>query len=188
MLQITKPRTQRRKMFQAYDHIRRKYCSAALSSTLKEKHGANAFPVKVGDTVRVMRGDRKGFEGKIVRVDTKKTRIFIEGLTREKVDGTAIQIPVHPSKAMIVNLNLDDKRRRASLKRKAAISAEEPKPSAEKAVEKPEAPKKAPRKKKAVRKPRKRVRSQKEPEESDSEKKKKLGKTGEKKRRKTKKS
>jgi len=65
-----------------------------------------------------MRGDRKGLEGKIVQVDRKNYRIFVEGVSREKVDGTTIPLPIHPSKVMIINLNLDDKWRREILKRK----------------------------------------------------------------------
>jgi ribosomal protein L24 len=75
----------------------------------------------MGDTVRVIRGDRRGFEGRITRVDRKNFRIYVEGVTRDKVDGTTIQIPIHPSKAMIVNLNLDDKWRREALKRKTPL-------------------------------------------------------------------
>jgi large subunit ribosomal protein L24 len=96
-----------------------------------------------------MRGDRKGFEGKVARVDRQKYRIFIEGITREKVDGSTIQIPIHPSKVMITSLNLDDKWRKKIFERKtkekpAEVPAEE-KPKEE---EKPEAPKKK-RKRKA---------------------------------------
>lgn len=73
-----------------------------------------------------MRGDRKGSEGKITRVDRKKYRIFIEGITREKVDGTAVQLPIHPSKVMITNLNMDDKWRSKSLKVEGPKEAEKP--------------------------------------------------------------
>jgi len=88
-----------------------------------------------------MRGDKKGTEGKVTRVDRSKYRLFVEGITREKVDGTAIQVPIHPSKVMITSLNLDDKWRRESLKVEAPKEAEKP----------PEAPAKERRK----RKPRK---------------------------------
>ena len=66
----------------------------------------------------VMRGDRKGSEGKVTQVDRKKYRLFIEGATREKVDGTTINVPIHPSKVMITRLNLDDKWRKKTLERK----------------------------------------------------------------------
>jgi large subunit ribosomal protein L24 len=76
------------------------------------------LPVRSGDTVRIMRGDHKGFEGKITRIDRGIFRIYVEGLTREKVDGTTIFVPVHPSKVMVTNLNLDDKWRKKILERK----------------------------------------------------------------------
>jgi len=117
-MQITKPSTRRKNLFQAPKHRRHKQFSASLSSDLKRQHGVNAFPVKTGDTVRVIRGDRAGFEGKITSANRGKYRIFVEGVTREKVDGTAIPIPIHPSKVMIISLNLDDKRRKERLKRR----------------------------------------------------------------------
>ncbi len=142
-MKITKPRTQRKNLFQAPAHRRQKRFSAALSTSLKEKHGANAVPVRTGDTVRILRGDRKGLEGKIMRVERQNYRIFVEGVTREKVDGTTIQIPIHPSKVMIIDLNLDDKWRREILDRKE-------KPSKEARQEEPRS-KKKPRKQAAKR-------------------------------------
>jgi large subunit ribosomal protein L24 len=68
-----------------------------------------------------MRGDHKGFEGKVSRVDLKRYRVYLEGLTREKVDGTTVFVALHPSKVMIKNLNLDDKVRKAVLDRKKPI-------------------------------------------------------------------
>jgi len=118
MVVVTKPKLQRKRLFQAAFHQRYKHLAAPLSSELKKSHSTNTIPVRAGDTVRIMRGERKGVEGKVSRVDRKKYRIFIEGATREKVDGTAIPIPIHPSKVMIIGLNLDDKWRREILKRK----------------------------------------------------------------------
>jgi len=117
---VTKPTKQRKMLFQAPDHIRYKHFAAALSAQLKASHGINALPVRSGDTVKVMRGDHKGFEGKITRVDRQKYRIFVEGLTSEKVDGTAVFVPIHPSKVVITSLNLEDKWRKAILDRKKA--------------------------------------------------------------------
>lgn len=36
--------------------------------------------IKSGDTVRVIAGDHKGSEGKIVKVDTEKNRAIVEGV------------------------------------------------------------------------------------------------------------
>ena len=108
-------------LFNAPAHIRHKLMSAPLSNELAASRGAKTLPVRKGDTVRIQRGDNKGFEGKISRVDLKAYRIYLEGLTREKVDGTNIFLPIHPSKVEIRTLNLDDKRRKETLERKHAL-------------------------------------------------------------------
>jgi large subunit ribosomal protein L24 len=115
---VTKPSKQRKRLYQAPDHVRYKLFAASLSPELKGTHGMRTLPVRTGDTVRIMRGDHKGFEGKITRIDRGIFRIYVEGLTREKVDGTTIFVPVHPSKVMVTNLNLDDKWRKKILERK----------------------------------------------------------------------
>lgn len=135
----TKPTKQRKMIYQAPDHIRYKLFAAPLSSELKVSQKTRSVPVRSGDTVRVMRGDHKGFEGKISRVDREKYRVYIEGLTREKGDGTTIFVPVHPSKVMITKLNLDDKWRKKILERK-----KEGMKRVEEVIEKP-APKKVPK-------------------------------------------
>ena len=117
---VTKPTKQRKKLYQAPDHIRYKLFAAPLSPELRASHGVKTLSVRSGDSVRIMRGDQKGFEGKITSINRKKYRIFVEGLTREKVDGTTIFVPVHPSKVMITRLNLDDKWRKKILERKKA--------------------------------------------------------------------
>jgi large subunit ribosomal protein L24 len=115
---VTKPTKQRKMLFQAPDHIRYKLFAAPLSPELKATHAVKALPVRSGDSVRIMRGDHQGFEGKITRVNRKEYRIYVEGLTREKVDGTTVFVPIHPSKVMITRLNLEDKWRKKILERK----------------------------------------------------------------------
>ena len=123
-MKITSPRKQRKSLYQSPLHKRYKRFCAPLTPELKTSHNTNSLPVRTGDTVRIMRGDRKGLEGKISRVDRKNYRVFVEGVTREKVDGTTIPVPIHPSKIMVVNLNLDDKWRRETLKRKGISKKE----------------------------------------------------------------
>ncbi|MCD6241561.1 50S ribosomal protein L24 [Candidatus Bathyarchaeota archaeon] len=120
----SKPSKQRKRLFTAPLHVRYKILSAPLAPKLREKYGFRSLPVRVGDKVQVMRGDFKGFEGKILSVDRKKFRITIEGITREKVDGTTINVPIHPSKVMITELNLDDKWRRKIIERKSKAKEE----------------------------------------------------------------
>jgi len=151
-MKTTKPRKQRKRLHQDPVHKRYKRFSAPLSSELKKSHNVNSIPVGTGDTVRIMRGDRKGFEGKVSQVDRANYRIFVEGVTREKVDGTAISIPIHPSKVMITRLDLDDKWRRGILERKSTGKKAEL-PEEEILEEKElEPPKKEVKKKRATRK------------------------------------
>jgi large subunit ribosomal protein L24 len=124
---IKDPGKQRKRLFNAPAHLRHKIMSAPLSAELVKSRGAKTLPVRKGDTVRIMRGDHAGFEGKIQRVDLSEYRVYVEGLTREKVDGTAIFVSVHPSKVMIKTLGLDDKWRKDILKRKQGLPAKEEK-------------------------------------------------------------
>jgi large subunit ribosomal protein L24 len=135
---VRNPRKQRKRMFNAPAHLRHKLMAAPLSPELLASKGVKTLPVRKGDTVRVIRGDHSGFEGKINRIDLKNYRVYLEGLTREKVDGTTVFIGLHPSKVMIRNLNLDDKLRKAILERKKSIvnKKEKPENKAEKKVEK----------------------------------------------------
>src|SRR4030065_2537687 len=124
---IKDPGKQRKMLFNAPAHLRHKIMSAPLSPELVKSRGAKTLPVRKGDTIRIMRGEHKGFEGKIQRVDLSEYRVYVEGLTREKVDGTAIFVSVHPSKVMIKTLGLDDKWRKDILKRKQKLPAKEEK-------------------------------------------------------------
>jgi large subunit ribosomal protein L24 len=140
---VKNPRKQRKRLFNAPAHLRHKFMSSPLSNELAASRGVKTLPVRKGDTVRIQRGDNKGFEGKVSRVDLKQYRIYIEGLTREKVDGTNIFLPIHPSKVQIRNLNLDDKRRKETIARKHAIEKpeelEKTKAKSAKKIEKPKA-------------------------------------------------
>jgi len=131
-MKTTKPTKQRKRLYQAPVTQRYRRFSAPLASKLKESHGTNSVPVRKGDTVMIMRGDRKGLEGKVTQINRKSYRIFVEGADREKVDGTKISVPVHPSKVMITRLNLDDKWRKKIMERKGVTEiAEEAPPKKE---------------------------------------------------------
>lgn len=189
-MQSIKPSKQRKMVFQAPDHVRYKLFAAPLSADLIASQGAKTLPVRSGDTVRIQRGDHKGFEGKVTRVDREKYRVYVEGLTREKVDGTTIFVPIHPSKIMITRLNLDDKWRKKILERKRMApekpakmekkpkeKAEEVKVVEEKAPAEEKPPEKKPRRKrKAAKKPAAK-KTEEETEKAEKEEKPKRAKT-----------
>ena len=101
-------------------HVRRRQTAATLSPELIEEYKTHSMQVREGDTVTIARGNFAGVEGKVMRVDTRKLFLYIEGVTREKTDGTSVSIPIHSSKVMIKKLSLDDKRRKEILERRGA--------------------------------------------------------------------
>lgn len=165
-MKTIQPRKQHKMLFKAPLNIRYRHFSAPLSDSLKASHHFDSVPVRKGDTVRIMRGDRKGAEGKVTGVDRQKYRLFVEGLTQEKVDGSNVPAPIHPSKVMITSLNLDDKWRRESLKVEA-VKEEKPPEEKKKAAK----PKRTRRKRKpaevapVTKKPSRRGRKSKTPTE-----------------------
>jgi len=124
-----KPRKQRKFLYTVPLHLRRKILASHLSKELREKYKRRALPVRKGDEVQVMRGKFKGKTGKVARVNYKKYRVYIEGITRKRTVGTEAQVSLHPSKLKIINLNLDDKKRQKILERKGikvtAVQTEE---------------------------------------------------------------
>ncbi len=111
------PRKQRKYRYNAPFHVRHKFLSAHLSKELREKYNRRSFPVRKGDEVEVMRREIKKKKGKISRVDLKKTKVYIDGITRKKVDGSEVLVPIHPSNLRIINLELKDEKRLKALKR-----------------------------------------------------------------------
>lgn len=113
-----KPRKQRKLLYKGDKRLRHKLLGASLSDKLREKYGVRTIPVKKGDTVRISRGDFSGIEGKVTEVNTKKGRLIIEGVTREKVSGTSTKVPIHASKVEVNNLNTSDKWRMQKLEKR----------------------------------------------------------------------
>ncbi|MFX1518413.1 MAG: 50S ribosomal protein L24 [Promethearchaeota archaeon] len=118
------PRKQRKALFKAPLHHRQKLISSHLSIELREELGIRSLPVRKGDTVIIMRGALRDVEGKVTEVNLKKLQVFVDGATRDKADGTTVNIPIHPSNLMIIKLDLKDKQRKAILERKATRKEE----------------------------------------------------------------
>ena len=113
----SKPRKQRSHLYNAPLHILSKLMSAHLSPELREKYSRRSFPIRVGDRVKILRGEFKGVEGKATGVDRKRQRVMVENVTIKKADGTTVPKPIHVSNVMITELNLDDEYRKKALMR-----------------------------------------------------------------------
>jgi large subunit ribosomal protein L24 len=108
---------------------------AVLEDSLRRQYGRKNIRVIRGDSIRVMRGEYKGVEGKVEKVNTKHATLHIEGIQREKIRGGQIKVPIHSSNVMVISLNLDDDYRSSKLQ---GAPKEEPEASSEKKEEKGE--------------------------------------------------
>jgi len=117
-LKTIQPRKQRKTLFNLPLHLRWHLITAPLSPDLRKELGIKRLPIRKNDVVRIVRGDWKGHEGKVVDVNLKRIRIFVEGVTLKKADGTDVFYPIHPSKVMITKLGDVDNIRRKIIERR----------------------------------------------------------------------
>lgn len=105
------PRKQRKYRYQAPLHIKNKFLQVHLIKALREKHGQRALRARVGDTIRVMRGDYAGKEGKVNKISLVHCLLYVDGIERIKKDGTKLFVPLKPSAVMLTSVVTSDKRR-----------------------------------------------------------------------------
>ena len=111
-------------------HIKRKRVRARLQLDKPDARlaGVRSVTIRVGDTVRVVRGDQSRggkrvggkrnadpLNGKVLRVDSDKGRLFIEGSTATKSDNKEEAMPVHSSNVVVVKIDETDKLRMQNL-------------------------------------------------------------------------
>lgn len=101
----------------AYKHIRDKAVSSNLANNLREQYGRRSMRVIKGDTIKVLRGEYSGIEGKVEKVNTKRATLAIEGVQREKIRGGNVKVPIHSSNVQIVALKLGDPLRQKKIER-----------------------------------------------------------------------
>jgi large subunit ribosomal protein L24 len=115
-------------------HKRDKMVAAVLEDSLRKQYGRKNIRVVKGDSVRVMRGEYKGVEGKVEKVNNERATFHIEGIQREKIRGGQVKVPIHSSNVMVISLNLDDDYRSGKLQ--AATKVESASSSEKKEEEK----------------------------------------------------
>ncbi len=113
------PRKQRKFLAKAPLHIRKKFLSVNLSKELRKKHQKRNLPIRKGDVVKIMRGKFKKKQGKVTIVNTKLSKIIIEGIQVKKIEGSKVNAPMRPSNLQIIELNTDDRKRSKSLIKEA---------------------------------------------------------------------
>jgi large subunit ribosomal protein L24 len=103
------------KLLHVPKHVRDAMIGATLADTLRQQYGRRSARVAKGDSVKVLRGEYSGIEGKVEKVNTKRGTLAIEGIQREKVRGGNVKVQIHASNVMITAFNLDDKYRKNKL-------------------------------------------------------------------------
>ena len=96
--------------------------SCQLSKDLRKKYGKKHVRVVEGDSVKVIRGEFTGVDGKVTEVSAANNGLTIEGVKKEKLKGGKFDVLIHSSNVIITSLNTDDKWRVRILENK-------PKPS-----------------------------------------------------------
>ncbi|MDP6010344.1 MAG: 50S ribosomal protein L24 [Candidatus Poseidoniaceae archaeon] len=119
MVKSKNPNKQRKAAFSASSHTKRKRVRARLQSNDKRLVGVRRVTIRVGDQVKVLRGDyghpskgkrhggprgNSGLEAKVIRVDALNSLVFIEGATRSKADNKEEGVPIHSSNVVVTKL------------------------------------------------------------------------------------
>ncbi|MFZ0555594.1 MAG: 50S ribosomal protein L24 [Nitrososphaeraceae archaeon] len=110
-------------------HLTERRLRSPLSRALREKYGRRNVRVIAGDTIKVIRGEYSGIEGKVEKVNMKRGSLAIEGIQREKVRGGNVKVEINSTNVIVTDLDLDDKYRQALIQR---INEPEKKNSTEK--------------------------------------------------------
>ena len=127
-------------IYQATFTTKSKQLGSALSKDLHKRYGRRSVRVIEGDSIRIVRGEYKGVDGKISKISTQKNSVSIEGIKKEKTKGDKFDVYIHTSNLVVTSLNTGDKWRMARLEgkdqRKQPKEAPKEKPDEEKIVKK----------------------------------------------------
>ena len=97
--------------------------SSLLSESLRKKYGKRSVRIVEGDSVKVIRGEFNGVDGKVTKVSASNGGLTIEGVKKEKLKGEKYDVFIHTSNIEITGLNTDDKWRINKLEGKNARTA-----------------------------------------------------------------
>jgi large subunit ribosomal protein L24 len=104
----TNPQKQRKYRENAPQHVKDTLISVNLSDTLREELGTRSISLNLGDRVKIMRGDRKGAEGIVSKIDRQKEKVYISGIEVTRQDGSTSDLPLRPSNLQAQALNLEE--------------------------------------------------------------------------------
>ena len=105
-------------IYRATFQTRSKQLGSALSKDLHKKYGKRSVRVNEGDSIKIVRGEFKGVDGKIGKISPQKNSVTIEGIKKEKTKGEKFDVYIHTSNLVVTSLNTENKWRIAKLEGK----------------------------------------------------------------------
>jgi len=99
-----KPSKQRKALYSIKNNQRSSILNCALDDSLRQVIGIRRLPVRKDDRVRIVQGEFKDIEGKVLKINKKTRKITVEECMNEKKDGSTIYIPISVSRVRIVKL------------------------------------------------------------------------------------
>mgnify|MGYP006285212617 CR=1 FL=1 len=121
------PRKARKRTKTARNAVLKRMVSAHLSESLRKKFSTRSLGVKVGDSVKILRGKFKNERGKVEAINYTAQKLFIEGIETQKADGTKAKVGVHSSNVLLTDVDTSDKWRKKIIERKGGKTASETK-------------------------------------------------------------
>ena len=117
-----KPKKQRKALFNYKNHHRSKLLTCRLADFLSDDYGIKRVPLRVGDSVKICKGEYKDFEGEVLEIN-KNLRVKVKEAVFEKTDGTQFHPSIHVSNLIITKFKAEAKKmdgwRASMIERKA---------------------------------------------------------------------
>ena len=100
-----------------------KQLSGKLSKDLRKKYNKRSVRIVEGDSVKVVRGEFTGVDGKVTEVSSHNNGLTIEGVKKEKLKGEKFDVYIPTTNIEVTGLNTADKWRMNRLEGKKATAA-----------------------------------------------------------------
>jgi large subunit ribosomal protein L24 len=110
-IKSSKPKKQRKAHYEKALHKKQQGLAAHLDKKLRKDLGKRSVSLRKGDSVKVLRGAKKGKSGKITAINYKKGTVFVDKLVRKKANGEEIPLPVQASNLLVLDVDRSDAKR-----------------------------------------------------------------------------
>ncbi|GAB5361597.1 hypothetical protein AAMO2058_000726200 [Amorphochlora amoebiformis] len=100
----SKRRKARKRFFTAPLNVKRRMMRAPMSKTLRVQFKKKNVLVRVGDFVKIEKGDHKGKTGRVIRIVTEKLKVAIQGITKRTAQDKTVHVLIYANKLSVLAL------------------------------------------------------------------------------------